>query len=156
MRSFLLAAGALLCLAAPGADGQQAKGKARADLEARITAETHPKSFTVKLYLKNPGDRDVEAVYGHGNGGMTVVPRLRVGDYSITPATYTRPPSRAMRPNKKIVPAGQEILYGTFTLGYPPAEREQVVAVRASITFRELSLSLETQPAKLTVPGARD
>jgi hypothetical protein len=154
MRLILLAAGALLCLAAPGADGQEGK-KARAELTARITVETQKQGFTVKLYLKNPGDKEVEVVYGRGNAGMTVLPRLDVGDYFITPAVYTRPPSRAMRPNKKIVPAGQELLYGTFTVGYPPAEREQVREVRAFISFRELSLSLETPPVKITIPGGK-
>ncbi len=149
----LLAAAYALPGTAPG-HGQKADGPKPA-LKARIEARPHEAAFSVLFYLKNEGDKDVEVVYGRGGAGMEVVPRLYVGEFQVTPPTYLRPPSRSLRPNKLRVPASKEILYGTFTMGYPPAGRKgKDVSVTAYISFNEPRLDLKTPAQRLTIPAA--
>jgi hypothetical protein len=151
VRTLILALGlwALPLVSTPAQQEKKAK-----PLSARLEVEAHRESFTARLYLKNHTQEDIEVVYGYGNSGMTVVPRLRVGDVSVSPPTYTRPGSRAQRPNKRRIPAGKEVLYGTFTMGYPLRERELKDApVRAFINFRERKESLQTPEVPLTIPA---
>jgi hypothetical protein len=136
--------------------GQQKPSAAKTPLKARIEVQPHTSSFTVRLYLKNEGEKEVKVTYGRGGSGMSVVPTLALGQFRITPPTYLRPPRRSMRPDQISVPAKQEVLYGTLTMGYPPAGQEVKDApVVAYIHFQELKLNLETPPQRLTIPAVK-
>jgi hypothetical protein len=81
------------------------------------------------------------------------VPTFYVLRFHVTPPVYLTPPRRAMRPQLLKIASGQEVLYGTYTMGYPPSERERKdVEIFAQISFREGNLLLRTPPQKLAVP----
>lgn len=123
-------------------------------LSARIEVDAHERSFTVRFYLKNTGKDDQQVVYGHGGSGLAVVPQFQAGDVTINPPTYLRPPRRAMAPNGRTIPAGKEVLYGTFTMGYPPAGRKREVTLSGTIYFRELKATVRTEATTLKLPAA--
>jgi hypothetical protein len=152
IRVSILAALALAPLTTVGGPAQQDK-HAPPRLAARITVEEHEHSFTVRLYLRNDGREDVQVMYGRGGEGMRNVPQLAVGGLSITPPTYLRPVRRSLRPDTMTVPAGKEVLYGTFTQGYPPRQglgRDDKLV--ASISFPELRVSVQAPAVRLTLP----
>jgi hypothetical protein len=125
-------------------------------LVARVEIVHHEHCFTVKYFIKNEDDEDVELVYGRGDSGIQIVPTLQLGApryLTITPPTYLAPGRRTMQANLKKVEAGKEILYGTFTMGYPPSSRDQEVDLAASIEFRDQK-SIERTPAvRLKIPA---
>ena len=126
-------------------------------LTARLEVESHEHCFTVRFFLKNTGEKDIDVVYGAGGGGLQIVPEFQVAGLMITPPTYLAPPRRSMRPDVKHVPAGKEILYGTFTMGYPPNELDQDREEKLSgtIHFRELKAELRTEPQVLRFPAQK-
>lgn len=129
-----------------------------APLTARIEVEGHDHSFTVRFFLKNSGAHDLDVIYGRGGSGMSVVPQFKVAGMTVTPPTYLRPPRRSMTPMRKPVPAGKEILYGTFTMGYPPVERkkDRNEEMSAVIHFAELKATVRSDNQKLKIPALRD
>jgi hypothetical protein len=132
---------------APKADAGQST------LSARIEVDAHEHCFTVRFFVKNNGKDEQKIERGWGGSGLEVVPRFEVDGISITPPTYLRPPRRSMRPNLLTVPAGNEVLYGTFTMGYPVVEREREEKLTAVIRFRELKTTLRTEAQKLKIPA---
>ena len=151
--------GSACLLSANLASGQPSEGvPAKSSLAARMVVDEHEHCFTVRFFLKNDSDRDVEVTYGRGGSGLEVVPVFRLGgsgDVYITPPTYLRPASRALRPDVMPIPAGKEILYGTFTMGYPPVEREREEKLSAVIHFKELKATLRTEPQRLKIPAPK-
>ncbi len=130
-------------------------------LTARMEADEHEHSFTVRFLLRNNTDRDVEVEYGRGRSGLEVVPRFHLMDRSyrvINPPTYLGPARRSMRPDLLRIPARKEVLYGTFTMGYPRLRQGQEAEVEFEgvIRFRELELTLRTEPLRLKIPGPMD
>ena len=122
-------------------------------LGARIEVDEHKHSFTVRFYLKNTGKDEVKVQTGSGGGGMRVVPRFDVAGVMINPPTYHRPPRRSMRPDYRVVPAGKEVLYGTFTMGYPPVDKGGDYKMTASITFRELKATIQSEAKTVKLPA---
>src|SRR5262245_20735381 len=53
------------------------------------------------------------------------------------------------------VPAGKEILYGTFTMGYPPTEKARTEKLIAVIQFKELKATLRTEPQELNISAVK-
>lgn len=142
-------------VAPPSAVASQDPATPPSELRARLEVDTHRESFTVRLFLANTGNSEQQLVHGHGHGGLGVVPQFRFGRYTIDPPRYLVPPSRAMRPDFTVVGAGKEVLYGSWTLGYPPAgdgPRE----LTATIGFREAKLTLTTPPVMLAAPAAKE
>lgn len=98
----------------------------------------------------------MEIVYGHGGGGQTLVPSFEVGEGGcqvlITPPIYRYPPFRHMRPDTLSIPAHEEVLYGTYTIGYLPEGRVgKGATIWAEFEYadrdrRETSLRLRTKP----------
>jgi hypothetical protein len=126
-------------------------------LTARIEVDEHEHSFTVRFFLKNNTDRDVEVEYGKGGSGLEVVPSFRLigrGGLAIYPPTYIGPARRSLRPNLLRIPAGKEVLYGTFTMGYPRLgpRREREVEFDGVISFPRPEMTLRTKPVRLKVP----
>jgi hypothetical protein len=149
------AAFAFTTLARP-ASGQDPKAeRVTPALTARIEVDEHEHCFTVRFFLKNTGEKDIAVIYGVGGGGLEVVPQFKLAGLTVTPPKYLHPPRRSMRPDAKHVPAGEEILYGTFTMGYPPVERDQdrEETLSGSIYFRELKAELRTEPRTLKIPA---
>src|SRR5262245_52758376 len=64
-------------------------------LSARVEIVEHENSFTVRFFLKNISEKDIEVVTGSGGSGLRVVPRFNVGEVTIHPPTYSRPPRRS-------------------------------------------------------------
>jgi hypothetical protein len=85
-----------VCLCLVGMLNASAASAQDMKLVARIEVDEHDKAFTVRLFLKNNGDKDAEVAHGYGGGGMSVVPQFDVAGLSITPPTYLSPP-RARR-----------------------------------------------------------
>lgn len=141
--------------------GQETKPSAESTrLTARMEVTNHEQGFAVRFFIKNDGDQDTEVVYGRGGMGMSVVPQFQLGDLTITPATYLRPGRRAMNPDKKAIPAGKEILYGTFMMGYPleleqglrPDKTPMGQKITGSIRFAQSKITLKTEPQWLKRP----
>lgn len=133
-------------------------GPAKPSLAARMEVDEHEHCFSVRFYLKNETDRDVEVTYGRGNSGLEVVPAFHVGgsrEVYITPPIYLGPSNRALQPNILPIPVGKEILYGTFTMGYPQREKENVEEFSATIQFPELPQFLKTKPVRLKIPAKK-
>lgn len=127
-------------------------------LAARMEVDEHEHCFTVRFFLKNDTDLDVDVTFGRGGSGLEVVPAFHVGggrETYITPPTYLGPSKRSLRPNVMQIPAGKEILYGTFTMGYPYREKENVEEISATIQFRELRQFLKTDPVRLKIPAQK-
>jgi hypothetical protein len=143
----------LACCAAAGPDaarGQKPGPGEKPQLKARIEVVAQEPCFTVRLYLKNEGKEDAKVVFGIRGSGLSVLPTFSVGHFQVTPPKYTTPPPRALRPNVLRVPAGKEVLYGSFTMGYPPGyPLRKEVRVVGYIRFEELKLNLETPPQML-------
>ena len=143
-------------LSAESARGQKPKADPMPPtLSARVEIDEHEHSFTVRFFLKNTAEMDVEVVIGHGSSGMRVVPQFDVGNITIHPPTYSTPPRRSMSPDKRQVPAGKEILYGTFTMGYPPIDKARTDKLTAVIQFKELKATLRTEPQELKIPALK-
>ncbi len=151
--------GSACLLSANLASGQPSEGvPAKSSLAARMVVDEHEHCFTVRFFLKNDSDRDVEVTYGRGGSGLQVVPVFRLGgsgDVYITPPTYLRPASRALRPDVMPIPAGKEILYGTFTMGYPRSRDVSNDEISATIQFQEPKLTLRTKPVRLKIPAQK-
>ncbi len=122
-------------------------------LTARMEVTAHEQSFTVRFFIKNQGNQDAEVVFGRGGMGMSVVPQFHLGELTITPPTYLRPGRRAMAPDKKKIPAGKEVLYGTFTMGYPweaqqgmrPDRTPMGEKISATIRFAQPKITLDAE-----------
>jgi hypothetical protein len=128
----------LVLVAAPAWSRGTEPPPPEARLTGRIEVVPREQCLTVRFYLKNPTPTDVAVVYGRGGAGLTQVPsfRLRYGrslTMTIQPPVYRHPPRRTMRPNTKRVPAKGEIVYGEFTMGWPPGilERDREGKLRA-------------------------
>lgn len=92
---------------------------------ARVEVEAKADCFVIRFFVRNDGDDDVEAIVGYGGGGKEVATfDLTTGtlSLSITPPVFRRPASRSMRPDIQVFPAGREVLYDTYVLGFPPSE----------------------------------
>lgn len=129
-------------------------------LTARIEVDEHQHSFSVRFFLRNNTDRDVQVVIGRGRSGMEVVPRFHLNDGSmriISSPTYLGPARRSMKPDLRRIPAGTEILYGTFTMGYPQVvpRHEGDVELYGYIRFREQQVALRTEPQRLKIPALK-
>ena len=145
-------------LSADPASGQKPKADPEQPTRtARVEVDAHEHCLTVRFFLKNDGEKEAEVVYGSGGSGMRVVPQFEVAGVTITPPVYHRPPRRSMKPDVKRIPAGKEILYGTFTMGYPPVERERErdVELSAVIHFEKLKATLRTEPQRLKIPAQK-
>jgi len=151
--------GCICLLCADPASSQPPKAApAKPTLAARMEVEEHEHCFTVRFFLKNDSDRDAEVTYGRGDKGLEVVPKFHLGggrDIYITPPTYIGLPNRSLQPNVMPIPAGKEILYGTFTMGYPRSVKETVEELSATIRFREPAEALETKPVRLIIPAQK-
>lgn len=131
-------------------------------LGARLELDCEKSSFTARLFVKNLSDKDIPVIYGAGGMGMSNVPSFHLGDLTIAPPTYLRPGRPSMRPDTKLIPAGKEILYGTYTMGYPEGFGQVNVGgfpgntrrdqIHASISFREWKVHLTTDPKPLKIP----
>jgi hypothetical protein len=120
-------AGSLLALGVTRAMGEP-QGKGAVKATARLEVDAKPDCFTVRFFIKNEGDEATKIVYGFGHGGQELVPTIhlfggRGRAVSITPPIYRYPPFRHMNPDTLSIPAHEEVLYGTYTLGYPPEGR---------------------------------
>lgn len=135
-------------------DQEVAKEKPGETLVARMEVIEHEHCFTVRFFLKNTGESPIEVVEGHGQSGQQIVPRFEAGDVGISPPTYLRPPRRSMRPDSRRIPAGEEILYGVYTMGYPILEKAREDPMSASIYFRELKQTIRAAPRPLRIPAA--
>lgn len=147
----------VLCLISPDSSSSQ---DPKADpvppaLSARMEVDAHEHCFTVRFFLKNAGKRNIEVIQGRGGRGLETVPQFHLGSLTITPPTYLRPPRRSLRSDTRQIPAGSEILYGTFTLGYPPLDLLRDEKLFASIDFAELKTSLQTEPQPLKVSAPK-
>lgn len=125
------------------------------EMRARIEVETHEQCFTVRLYVHNAGTAEQSLEHGRGGGGLSVVPRFHFGMLTIEPPKYLRPPRQSMRPDVTVVGAGKEVLYGTWTMGYPPVAPGSTDDLTATIEFREPKLRLDAAPVTLAIPAAR-
>jgi hypothetical protein len=120
-------AGLFLMLSASRAMGEpQKEGAVKAS--ARLEVDAKPDCFTVRFFLKNESDEAAELVYGYGGGGQELVPTIHIfGEggraVTITPPTYAYPQFRHLNPDTLSIPAHKEVLYGTYTMGYPPEGR---------------------------------
>jgi hypothetical protein len=152
-RATMRVAAVIVCLGCAALLGRGQDPKGKPTLSVRMKVEPHDHCFIVHFYVKNIGTTDQEVETGRGGGGMRVVPTFDVADVTVHPSTFTRPPRRSMRPDLRTLPAGKEILYGTFTMAYPPVEKEREAPMTASIYFRELKATLRTEPQKLKVPA---
>jgi hypothetical protein len=154
----LFLGGACLLSADPASSQPPKAAPAKPTLAARIEVDEHEYCFTVRFLLKNDSDRDAEVTYGRGDKGLEVVPMFHLGggrDIYITPPTYLGLPKRSLQPNVAPIPAGKEILYGTFTMGYPRSEKETVEDLSATIQFREPAQTFETKPVRLIIPAQK-
>ena len=124
----------------------------RAQLETRLEVTEYERCFSIKLFLKNIAEEDTAVTIGWGGTGQEVVPYFTLGSLRITPPTYLLPPKRTMRPNKLAIPAGKEILYGTYTLGYPPHRHLRKPEIRGSIRFEETEHSVATPAVPIKLP----
>jgi hypothetical protein len=146
----------------PGLAQEKKPEPAKPPLTGRIDLEQHKESFTVRFYLRNTTAKDVDVVYGMGGGGKSVVPTLTVTAGSTTmfihPPTYHYPPRESMKPDKQTIPAGKEILYGTFTMGYPPLgpSVDKEVSLDAVIHFQELKQTAVAEAVQLRLPGGKE
>ncbi|MHC4252397.1 MAG: hypothetical protein ACYS9X_25035 [Planctomycetota bacterium] len=100
-------------------------GEESGGLKARLEVVTHEHCFVVAFRLRNVTKEDRRVEIGRGGAGLTNVPSFTVRSAPrsgpsmwVTPATWRGPTSRAMRPNFVNIPAGKEMVYGRFTLGY--------------------------------------
>ena len=119
-----LCLGCVCLLSAHRTSGQNpATATEEPDLAVRIELDEHEHCFTLRFFVKNNGESEAKVTYGRGDSGLEVVPHFRFSGLYISPPTYLRPARRSMRPNVRKIPAGTEILYGTFTLGYPQISR---------------------------------
>jgi hypothetical protein len=150
-------AGSVLTLGVSRAAGEpRAGGAVRAT--ARLEAEAKADCFTVRFFIKNEGDESTEIIYGHGRGGQELVPSIQIfggggRSVSITPPIYRYPPFRHMNPDTLRIPAREEVLYGTYTMGYPPEGRlgRDRMMIEAAFEYRERgrrepNLRVHTEP----------
>ncbi len=154
----LILGSACLLSADPASSQPPKAAPAKPTLTARIEVEEHEHCFSVRFFLKNDSDRDAEVTYGRGSQGLEIVPKFHLGggrEVYITPPTYIGLPKRSLQPNVMPIPAGKEILYGTFSMGYPPSKKESVEDLSATIQFREPSLTLETKPVRLIISAQK-
>lgn len=100
----------------PGGLGKSLTGD---ELKGRIIIACHEESFTMKFFIRNEAKTSIKLIRGHGSGGIANVPGLHWAGYYITSPTYLRNFAH-VHPEYVEVPAGQEVLYGSFTMGYPP------------------------------------
>jgi hypothetical protein len=114
-------------------------GKDQLRATARIEVEAKPDCFSVRFFIKNETNEGFDLAYGAGNGGQTVVPTFAIGQIHVTPPIYRFPLKRSLRPNILHFPEHTEVLYGTYTMGYPPEnvlDRERQT-IQAFIQFQD-------------------
>jgi hypothetical protein len=133
-------------------------------LTARLEVDEHEHCFAVRFFLKNYTDRDVEVEYGRGRSGLEVVPTFSLiaplsDIWAIHPPTYLRPAHRSLEPDLLRIRAGKEVLYGTFTMGYPrlgdpwlKQRDEKELKLGGYIRFRGFDSALNAEPVRLKVP----
>ena len=100
----------------PGGLGDSLTGD---ELKGRIMITCHEESFTMKFFIRNEAKTKIKLIRGHGSGGIAKAPGLHWAGYYITSPTYLRNYAH-MHPEYVEIPAGEEVLYGSFTMGYPP------------------------------------
>jgi len=105
--------------------GKPEWGEEAGGLRARLEVVTHEHCFVVTFRLRNVTDEERRVETGRGGQGLTNVPRLMVRAavrgsvfLRVTPATWLGPSRRSMGPDYVRIPAGKEVVYGRFTLGY--------------------------------------
>ncbi len=149
--------GSAFLLSANFASGQPSEGApAKPSLVAHMVVDEHEHCFTVRFFLKNDSDQDLKVTYGRGRSGLQVVPVFRLGgsgNLRIVPPTYLHPPRRDLKPDVMPIPAGKEILYGTFTMGYPQGKSDAELS--AAIQFQEPKVTLITKPVRLKIPAQK-
>lgn len=131
-----------------------AEGKDENKLKARMEVDEHEQSFTVRFFIKNESEEDQKVMMGRGGAGMSVVPHFRLSDMTITPPTYLMPPRRSLKPDYRNIPAGKEILYATFTMGYPYRAEAKEEQISATIIFLDPNLTLQTTEQPLKIPAS--
>ncbi|MBC7968402.1 MAG: hypothetical protein H7Z17_21055, partial [Fuerstia sp.] len=150
-----------ICLSCFGmliADPASSQPPKAATLTARIEVDEHEHCFTARFFLQNDSVKDLSVTYGRGGRGLEVVPTFHVSDSSnifITPPTYLGYPERALRKHAINVPAGKEVLYGTFTMGYPHCDKERDEEITASIQFDEFPQAITTEAVRFTIPAQK-
>jgi hypothetical protein len=109
------------------------------EASGRIEVESKSECFTVRFYIRNEGDAELEVVYGHSGEGKVVVPTFTVGAATVTPPTDRYLARRDHKPDSLVVPPHQEILYDTYTMGHPPRGpiKGESQVIRAHIEFDE-------------------
>jgi len=127
------------------------------DLTVRIELDEHEHCFTLRFFVKNNGESEARVTYGRGDSGLEVVPHFRFAGLYISPPTHLRPARRALRPNVRKIPASSEILYGTFTLGYPQVSRrlsrDGDDELSALIRFPDAKKTLYAPKQRLKLPN---
>ena len=153
-----LCLGCICLLSAHQTSGQNPAAETlEPDLAVRIELDQHDHCFTVRFFVKNNGESDAKVTYGRGDSGLEVVPHFRFAGLYISPPTYLRLARRALRPNVRKIPATAEILYGTFTLGYPQfsrrLRRDRDDELSAFIRFPDSKKTLYAPLQQLKLPN---
>ncbi len=155
-----LCLGCVCLLSAHQTSGQNpATDTEEPDLAFRIVVDHHEHCFTLRFFVKNNGESEAKVIYGRGDSGLENVPHFRFAGLYISPPTYLRPSRRALRPNVRTIQAGAEILYGTFTLGYPQISRrirrDGDDELSAFIRFPDTKKTLYAPVQKLKLPNEK-
>ena len=134
-----------------------ARQQVHKDITGRIEIKRHDHSFTVKVFLTNQTDEGITVVVGAGGSGKTVAPTFFCGGLRVTPPQYLRPPRRSMRPDLFTLAAHAEVLYGSYTLGYPPLRPGQYdfagsLHLRPAVSTRAIEYLIDFKTAKLIIP----
>jgi len=105
-------------------------------ISARIEVEGSEKCCTVRFYIKNDEDKDIDIIVGRGRTGRKVITlHYEQGSHSleITPPVFKAPGSRAMRPDLLKLPAHKEVLYDTYRFGFPEPGKGMKATGRATM-----------------------
>jgi len=90
-------------------------------LKGRVEIEHRADHFKASTFLANPTTSEIEFACGRGNVAKTgeFAFRFGCGSVGLTPARFTPLPRQSMAPIMCVVPAGHEILYDEYYIGYP-------------------------------------
>lgn len=122
-------------------------------VSARIEVEGTEKCFTVRFYIKNDEEKDIEVIVGRGRTGRKVITlHYEQGGYAleITPPVFKQPGSRSMRPDLVKLPAHEEVLYDTYRLGFPDDDKGMKAPGKATMRG-EIVFDIPNERAQLTL-----
>lgn len=90
-------------------------------LEGRIEIEHRADHFKATAFLANPTATAIEFACGRGNVAKSneFAFSFGCGSMGVTPARFTPVPRQSAAPIICVVPAGEEILYDEYFIGYP-------------------------------------